>query len=159
MKRIIIIITILSSITHLSGQEMGFYTTYSGSSYNKYQNNIGFVIEYNYFIKSKNKFGIAVKHSFCKLDYNDIYGSTIYGISTFIKQIEPIYQRLSIKTNYAFIIISNPKSNLFLVQEIGINYFYINEHVRRLENENIDTAQLLRCYTGYYINRGDKTKR
>ena len=147
MKRLIIIITILSSITQLSGQEIGFYTTYSGSSYNKYQNNIGLGIEYNHFIKSKNRFGIAVQYSFCKLDYSDIYGSTIDGISTFIKQIEPNNQRLSIKTNYAFKIINNPKSSLFLGPEIGINYFFINEQVRRLENENIDAAEYQSKYS------------
>ena len=147
MKKLIVIITILSSITQLSGQEVGFYTTFSGSNYNKFQSNIGFGIEYNHFIKSKNKFGIAIQYSSCKLDYSDIYGSSTDGVSTFIKQIEPNNSRLSIKTNYAFKIINNPKSSLFLGPEIGINYFFINENVRRLESEYIEAAEYKSKYS------------
>ena len=140
MKRIIIIIAIVSSIAQLSGQETQFYTTYSGSSYNKYQNNIGYGIGYNHFIKSKNKLGLIIQHSFCNSNYSDIYGSTIDGISTFIKKVDPKNQRLVIKTNFAFKTISNPKSSLYIGPEIGINYFSINEQVHRLENENITAA-------------------
>ena len=35
---------------------------------------------------------------------------------------------------------NNPKSSLFIGPEIGINYFFINEQIHRLENEGISAA-------------------
>ncbi len=137
MKKIILLIALLVSITQLSGQEIELLTTYSGSSYNKFQNNIGYGFGYNHFIKSKNKFGFIVQHSFCNSNYSEIYGSSEDGISTYIKKVDPKNQRITIKVNYAFKVVSNPKSSLFIGPEIGINYFIISEQIHRLENENI----------------------
>ncbi len=147
MKTPLIIIAILIFITQLPAQEIGFYTTYSGSSYNKYQSNIGLGIEYNHFIKSKSRIGVAVQYSYCTLNYSDIFGSSSDGISTYIKQVEPNNQRFALRLNYAFKVVNHPKSSLFIGPEIGLNYFFINEQVHRLEDENLTEADYQSKYS------------
>ncbi len=147
MKKTILLIAILGSITQLPGQEIELLTTYSGSNYNKFPNNIGYGFGYNHFIKSKNKFGFIVQHSFCNSNYSEIFGSLEDGISTYIMKVEPKNQRITIKVNYAFKVVSNPKSSLFIGPEIGINYFLISEQVHRLENENISAGDFQSEYS------------
>ena len=137
MKKIIILIAILCSVIQLSGQEISFFTTYSGSDYNKFQSNYGYGFGYNHYIKSNNKLGFTFHHSFCNSNYSEIYGSLIDGISTYIKKVEPVNQRVSFKVNYAFKIVNYLKSSLYIGPEIGINYYFINEQIHRLENENL----------------------
>ncbi|MCD4772392.1 MAG: hypothetical protein K8R41_03295 [Bacteroidales bacterium] len=147
MKKIISIILILSSVLQLSAQELEFFTTYSGSDYNKFQSNYGYGFGYNHYIKSNNKFGFTFQHSFCNSNYSEIYSSLIDGISTYIKKVEPENQRIVIKMNYAFKIVNYPKSSLYIGPEIGINYFLIKEQIHRLENENLNAGDYQSQYS------------
>ena len=140
MKKIFLWITILCSITHLSAQEIELFATYSGSNYNKFQNNIGYGIGYQHIIKSKNKIGFSFQHSFYNINYSEIYPSSEDGISTYINKVDPKNQRIAFKVNYAFKVLNNPKSSLFIGPEIGINYFFMNEHVQRYENEFLNAG-------------------
>lgn len=127
-------------MAHLSAQEIEFFATYSGSNYNKFRNNIGYGIGYHHIIKSKNKIGFSLQHSFCNTNYSEIYPSLDDGISTYIKKVDPKNQRIAFKINYAFKVVNNPKSSLFIGPEIGINYFFISEQIQRYENEYINAG-------------------
>jgi len=147
MKKTVIILLVLSSLAQLKAQEIGFFTSYSGSSYNKYYVNTGIGIEYNQLVGQRNRWGLSAAYSRCKKDYDDIYGSTSDGVSTYIKQVSPNNQHLSFKLNYAYKLLNHPKSGLFLGPEIGIHYFFVDEHVNRLANENIEAAEYQSTYT------------
>ena len=140
MKKIILLIAILSSMTQLSAQEIELFATYSGSNYHKFQHNIGYGIGYHHTIKSKNKIGLSLQHSFCSMNYGEIYPSLEDGISTYIKKVDPKNQRIVFKINYAFKLVNNPKSSLFIGPEIGINYFLVSEQIQRYENEGINAG-------------------
>ncbi len=140
MKKLIIALFILSFVFDLSGQEIEFFGHYSGSNYNKYQNNIGYGLGYYHLTKSSNKLGFIFQHSFYNKGYSEIYPSSEDGISTYIKDIDPKNQRIVFKMNYAFNVVKHPKSNLFIGPEIGLNYFLIDEQVTRYENELISAA-------------------
>ncbi len=140
MKKLILAIFILVSVLDLSGQEIEFFGHYSGSNYNKYQNNIGYGLGYYHLTKSSNKLGFIFQHSFFNKEYSEIYPSSEDGISKYIKDIDPKNQRVVFKMNYAFNLVTNPKSNFFIGPEVGINYFFINEQVTRYENALISAA-------------------
>lgn len=127
-------------VIQLSGQEIEFFGHYSGSNYNKYQNNFGYGLGYNHITKSGNKLGFVFQHSFCNNNYSEIYPSSEDGISTYIMDIDAKNQRLAFKMNFGFKVVRNPKSSLFIGPEIGINYFFINEQVTRYENVQISAA-------------------
>lgn len=147
MKKLISALFVLSFFFNLSGQEIEFFGHYSGSNYNKYQNNIGYGLAYYHLTKSKNKVGIVFQHSFYNREYSEIYPSSEDGISTYIKDIDAKNQRIAFKMNYAFDVINHPKSSLFIGPEIGLNYFFINEQVTRYENERISAAQYQSDYS------------
>ena len=140
MKKIILLIAILSSMAQLSAQEIELFATFSGSNYTKFQHNIGYGIGYHHTIKSKNKIGLTLQHSFCNTNYSEIYPSLEDGISTYIQKVDPKNQRIVLKINYAFKIVNNPKSSLFIGPEIGINYFLVSEQKQRYENEGISAG-------------------
>jgi hypothetical protein len=140
MKKLILALIILGFVVHLSGQEIEFFGHYSGSNYNKYQNNIGYGLGYYHFIHSSNKLGFIFQHSFFNKEYSEIYPSSEDGISTYIMDIDSKNQRIAFKMNYAFNVVKHPKSNLLIGPEIGINYFFINEQITRYENEQISAA-------------------
>ena len=140
MKKTILLITILSSMAHLSAQEIELFANYSSSNYNKFQNSIGYGIGYHHIIKSKNKIGLSFQHSFCNTNYSEIYPSLEDGVSTYIEKVDPKNQRIAFKMNYAFKLVNNPKSSLFIGPELGINYFFINEHIQRFENELLNAG-------------------
>ena len=140
MKKLILLLIILSFIFRLSGQEIELFGLYSGSNYNKYQNNIGYGLGYYHITKSNNKLGFVFQHSFYNNSYSEIYPSSEDGISTYIMDIDAKNQRIAFKMNYVFKVVSYPKSSLFIGPEIGINYFFINEQVKVYENEQISAA-------------------
>ena len=140
MKKLILTLFILGFFVHLSGQEIELFGHYSGSNYNKYQNNLGYGLGYYHITKSTNKIGFIFQHSFYNKEYSEIYHSTEDGISTYINKIDAKNQRIAFKMNYAFNVIKHPKSNLFIGPEISVNYFFINEQVTRYENELISAA-------------------
>ncbi|HRZ97081.1 MAG TPA: hypothetical protein P5084_05955 [Paludibacter sp.] len=138
MKRIfliVIIINFFSSVTF--GQEIELKGIYAGSSSKRYNMNIGYGIGYYQNLKSKNRLGISITHHFSNRPYDDIHISTEDGISTFIEKIEPNNQRIAVKMNYAFKLVDNPKSSIFLGPEFGLNYFLLRKKYYRIANENI----------------------
>jgi hypothetical protein len=140
MKKLILTLFIFGFVVQLSGQEIELFGHYSGSNYNKYQNNLGYGLGYYHITKSTNKIGFIFQHSFYDKEYSEIYPSSEDGISTYIKEIIPKNQRIAFKINYAFNVVKHLKSSLFIGPEIGINYFFINEQVTRFENKLIGAA-------------------
>lgn len=108
MKNLFVIIIIIGSFIQLSAQEIGFYTTYSSSSFSKFQKNSGLGITYSQVLKSNHRIGVKVQYSFCNSDYDEVYESNEDGVSTYIKKTDPDNQRLLLSVNYAFGIINNP---------------------------------------------------
>ena len=151
MKQSITIIMILSFLGSIYGQEIELKGIYTSSNSKMYKTNIGYGIGYNQFIKSKNRFGISFNYYFSKTPYDDIYGSTEDGISTYIIKIKPNNQRIALKLNYAYSLINNSKSRLYFGPEIGLNYFFINEQHDRIANENISG--------GHFSSNYSKTKK
>lgn len=147
MKKLILALFILSSFVRLSGQELEFFGHYSGSSYNKFQNNIGYGLAYNHITKSENRIGFIFQHSFFNRNYSDIHRSNEDGISTYILDIDAKNRRIALKMNYAFKIVNKPRSSLFIGPEISLNYFFVNEQVTRYENEGISAANYQSEYT------------
>jgi hypothetical protein len=148
MKKLIFILVCFGFVVSLSGQELEFFGSYSVSNYNKFQNDVGYGLGYYPKIKSKNKLGFCLQHSFYYMNYSEVYPSSEDGISTYIMDIEAENQRIVFKTSYAFMIVNNPKSSLYIGPEIGINYFFINEQIVRHENNLITAANYKSKYSG-----------
>jgi len=137
MKKIVLSIVFLFSIYATFGQEIEINGAYASSSSKKFLNNFECGIGYNQYIKSKSRIGISLLLYFSTTQYDDIYNSTVDGTSQYIEQIDPNNKRLAVHVNYAFNLINNPKSSLFLGPEIGLNYFWIIEQYDRIPNGNI----------------------
>ena len=154
MKQIfltIVTIFLISLTDSIFGQEIELKGIYASSSSKKYNTNFGYGFGYNQYIKSKNRLGISLTQYFSNTPYDDIYGSTEDGISTYIKEVEPDNQRIAIKINYAFRLINNPKSRLYLGPEIGLNYFIVKEKYDRIANQYISGGSFTTSY--HEINR------
>lgn len=143
---VVVTIFLISLTPSIFGQEIELKGIFASSSFKKYNTNIGYGFGYNQFIKSKNRIGISFTHQFSNIPYDDIYGSTEDGISTFIKEVEPDNQRIAIKINYAFRLIDNLKSRLYFGPEIGLNYFIVNEKFNRIANEYISGGSFTTTY-------------
>jgi hypothetical protein len=128
MKKILLIITSLILFNQLTAQEITVSSIFSHSSYNKYQNNIGYEISYNQTINSKNRLGFSYSQSFNHTDYNYIFSSDADG-KDYYREVEPENQRLTFSVNYTFDILNSEKSNFFIGPKIGLNYFKISEFV------------------------------
>lgn len=148
---IILIVSIISPISSIYGQEVELNGIYASSSSKKYNANIGYGVGYYQHIKFKNRLGISLIHYFSNVPYDDIYRSTEDGISTYIKEVEPENQRIAVKMNFAFRLIDNAKSRLYFGPEIGLNYFIIEEQYERFANEYISDGSFATSY--HEINR------
>ncbi|RLD75199.1 MAG: hypothetical protein DRJ10_15735 [Bacteroidetes bacterium] len=128
MKKIFLIIAPLILLNQLTAQEITVSSTFSHSSYNKYQNNIGYEIGYNQTINSKNRLGFSYSQSFNNTDYNYLFSSDADG-KDYYREVDPANQRLTFSVDYTFDILNSKKSNFFIGPKIGLNYFKINESV------------------------------
>ena len=134
MRIVILFILIFISSTSIFGQVIELTGAIANSNYYKYKTNAGYGLGYVHYIKAKSRLGISIAHSVNKTDYDHVYGSLEDGVSVYIKQIEPDNHRIAVKINYAYILIDNPKSRLYLGPEIGLNYYMIRENYDRIEN-------------------------
>jgi hypothetical protein len=149
MKQIfltIVTIFLICLTNSIFGQEIELKGIYASGNSKKYNTNIGYGFGYNQYIKSKNRLGISFTHYFSNTPYDDIYGSTEDGISTYIKEVEPDNQRIAIKLNYAFRLIDNAKSRLYFGPELSLNYFMVKEEYDRIANEFISGGSFTTSY-------------
>ncbi len=140
MKKLFLLITTLILLNQmiLIAQEITVSSTFSHSSYDKFQNNFGYEIGYNQFINSKNRLGFTFLQSFNNTDYNYIFMSDADGI-VYYREVKPENQRTIISINYGFNILNKKKSNFYIGPELGLSYYKINEiGTERPTNENDD---------------------
>ena len=140
MKKVFLLITFLILLNQMTiiAQEITVSSTFSHSSYDKFQNNFGYEIGYNQFISSKNRLGFTFSHSFNNTDYNYIFMSDADGID-YYREVKPKNQRITISINYGFNILNKNKSNFYLGPEIGLSYYKIDEiGTERPTNETDD---------------------
>ncbi len=147
IRRIIFIITIINFVSTTFGQEIEIDGIYASSSSKKFKNSFGYGLRYNQYIKSKNRLSVSLSQYFYNTHYDDIYSSTIDGISKFIKEVKPNNQRIALKINYSFRLIDNPKSNFYLGPEISLNYFMICEQYDRIANGDISGGHFSSDYS------------
>lgn len=141
MRRILLLLVGIYFISSINGQELEFNSTYATSSSKYYSSSGGFSIGYNQFIKARNRLGISVSTAFNGKAYDDIYHSTSDGVSVYIEQIDPNNYRIAFRVNYAFRLINNAKSRLYLGPEIGLNYFILKEQIDRIPNGSISERE------------------
>ncbi len=138
MMRIFIILFALAFIPFvLPAQEIGLNGFYAASTLDKFGHNFGFGFEYNEYMNPKQRLGISLSLGFCNTPYDNIYYSLTDGKSLYIDQVTPRNKRFAFRVNYAFGLLRNPKSNLLLGPEVGLNCFWINEQYDRTANGNI----------------------
>ena len=140
MKKIFLLIVsfiFLNQITTIA-QEIAVSSTFSHSSYDKFQNNIGYEIGYNQYINSNNRLGFTFSHSFYNTDYNYIFMSDADGID-YYREVKPENQKMTFSINYGFNILNKKRSNFYIGPKLGLSYFKVNEiGTERPTNENDD---------------------
>ncbi len=147
MKRLAIIFVLMTTTVGLSAQQIQFFGNYTGSNYNKFQENFGYGMGCQFDIKSKSKIGIDFQYSLCRLSYDEIHPSLIDGISTYIKKVDPQNERFVFKLNYLLKLVNKSKASLCIGPEIGLNYFILNEAIQRYENERIEAGNYENKYS------------
>lgn len=126
MKKVVLFAAVLFLFNQLPAQELTVSPTFSHSSYNRFQNNVGYELGYNQFISKKSKFGLTFSHSFYPADYN----YTIYidaDPATYYRNVKSNNQILTFSINYAFNILDGQKSNFFMGPKLSLNYFKFDE--------------------------------
>lgn len=141
----IAIISLYLSIS-LYGQEIQIQGIYGSSSFDSYNTNAGYAVAFNKIIKSKNRIGLSLSHSYSKSAFDKIEISSTDGL-LYKKIIKPNNQRIAFKAHYAFKLINNPKSGLFLGPILGLNYFVIDEQIHEIGNENTADKSYIYSYT------------
>ena len=121
-----------------NAQQIYVTPTYSCSSYNKFQNNIGYEIGFLHPIKLKSRFGFSFSQSFKNTEYSYTSFSDGNG-KTYHRNVKPKNQKLNLSLEYSFNILNKQKSSFFIGPRIGLNYFKINESImERPINEDED---------------------
>ena len=138
MKKIYLLITsfiLLIQITSIA-QEITVSSAFSHSSYNKFQNNIGYEIGYNQYLNSNKRLGFTFSHSFNNTDYNYVFMSDADGVD-YYRDVSSKNQKLTFSINYAVNILSEKTSNFYIGPKLGLSYFKINEiGTEKPKNEN-----------------------
>jgi len=147
MKKVLIIISFLSFISLTYGQEIEFGGVFASSSSKKFKNSFGYTVGYNQTVKLKNRLGFSFSQYFYNSAYDNIYHPEYDPASLSIEQIVPNNKRFTIKANYAFRLVNNPKSKLYFGPEIGLNYFKIKEQYERTANGTIEGGNFNSNYT------------
>lgn len=137
---------VLCNVSVSFGQELGLISIYSGTQYKKLQNSYGYGLEYNQYIKSKNRIGISISQIFHNKRYDDIWSGT--G-EHYVTRTDPKNRKIALKLNYVFRLINNTKSKLYLGPVISLNYFHIEEQVFRIPTGDITEA---RYEENYWVN-------
>lgn len=127
MKKIFFIFLALFFFSYIYAQEIKVLGSYSHTNYyDKYENSFGYGFGYNFYVKSKNKLGFVLYHSFSAAKYEYAFFSDAYGIE-YYRKVETMNQRITLSFNYAINIYKGAKSNFYLGPKIGFNFFRIDE--------------------------------
>lgn len=139
MKTVLTLLVVSFVFLGLHGQEVDINGLYSSSSTKEFKNSIGIGLGYNYFV-NHNRIGIALSYLNYNTAYDDIYTSTTDGTSIIVKEINPNNNRMSINLNYAYRIIDNSNSIIWLGCTAGLNYFNMQgdyyQYDDNLQNKN-----------------------
>ncbi|HCE56952.1 MAG TPA: hypothetical protein DER09_03910 [Prolixibacteraceae bacterium] len=124
----------------LFGQNIEFTGIFASSSSKTFKNSFGYSLGYNKIIKTKNKLGVSFSHYSYGATYDNIYHPEYDPSSLSITETDANNKRFALKLNYAFRLVNNPKSKLYLGPEIGLNYFKIKESTERIANGQIESG-------------------
>jgi len=148
MKKILFLFSYLLLISPLYGQNIEISGIFASSS-KKFKHSFGYSLGYNQIVKTKNKLGISFSQYSYGATYDDIHTPEYDPSSLSITETDANNKRFALKLNYAFRLVNNPKSKLYLGPEIGLNYFRIKEYTERIANGRIESAN----YTDdYWVN-------
>ena len=152
MKQIfltIVTIFLISLTSSIFGQEIELTGNFASSSSKRFNNSFGYTLGYNQIVKTKNKLGISFsQYSYCAT-YDNIYHPEYDPSSLSITETDANNKRFALKLNYAFRLVNNPKSKLYLGPEIGLNYFKIKESTERIGNGQIESGTFI---DDYWVN-------
>ena len=140
MKKTLILFTIMFLTSSLFGQDIEFTGIFASSSSKTFKNSFGYSLGYNKIIKTKNKLGISFSQYLYGATYDNIYHPEYDPSSLSITETDANNKRFALKLNYAFRLVNNPKSKLYLGPEIGLNYFKIKESTERIANGQIESG-------------------
>lgn len=147
MKKVLLFISFINFIYFTYGQEIEFCEIFASSSSKKFIISSGYTVGYNQIVNSKNRLGFSFSEYFSNSPYDDIDQTTINRESLRIEEVVPRNKRFSIKADYAFRLINNPKSKLYFGPDIGLNYFVIKEKYERIANGNLVGGDFSSNYT------------
>ncbi len=147
MKKIIFLFSFLLFISSLYGQDIEISGIFASSSSKMFKNSFGYTLGYSQIVKTKNKLGISFSQYSYGNTYDDIHNPDYDPSSLSITETDPNNKRYALKINYAFGLVNNPKSKLYLGPEIGLNYFRIKEQTERIANGDIEALKYSSNYT------------
>ena len=147
MKNLFSILSFLCFISLTYGQEIEFGGVFANSSSKDFKNSFGYTLGYDQVVKLKNRLGFSFSQYFYNTAYDDIYHPEYAPESLSIEEIVPQNKRYTIKANYAFNLVNNPKSKFYFGPEIGLNYFMIKEQRDRIANGTIEAGIFNSNYT------------
>lgn len=130
MKKIFLTITALLLLNQMTAiaQEISIAGTYSHSSFNKLENNIGYEIGYNQLIKLKSRLGFTFYQCFYNSQYNYIFMSDADG-KDYYRDVKPNNQKMEFSIDYSFNVLNNQQAKFYIGPRLGLNYFHIRENV------------------------------
>jgi len=130
MKKIFFTITALLLLNQMTviAQEISIAGTFSHSSYNKFENNIGYEISYNQLIKLKSKLGFTFSQCFYNSQYNYIFMSDGDG-KDYFRDVKPTNQKMEFSIDYSFNVLNKQQAKFYIGPRLGLNYFHIRENI------------------------------
>lgn len=140
MKKILILFSFMLIISSLKGQDIEISGIFASSSSKMFNNSFGYSLGYNRIVRTKNKLGISFSQYSYGATYDNIYHPEYDPSSLSITETDANNKRFALKLNYAFGLVNNPKSKLYLGPEIGLNYFHKKESTERIANGDIESA-------------------
>ncbi len=140
MKKVFSSFLFLIIISSLYGQDIELSGIFANSSSKSFKSSFGYSLGFNKIVKTKNKLGVTFSHYFYSANYDNIYTPNYDPSSLSITQTDANNKRLALRLNYAFRLVNNPKSKLYLGPEIGLNYFRIKEKTERIANGQIESG-------------------
>ena len=151
MKKFFFLLSFVFIISSLKGQDIEISGIFASSSSKLFKNSFGYSLGYNQIVKTKNKLGFSFSQYLYDATYDNIYHPEYDPSSLSITETDANNKRFALKLNYAFRLVNNPKSKIYLGPEIGLNYFRIKETTERIANNRIESANYSENY--WFNNR------
>ena len=126
IKHLILFVFVLLGI-QINAQEIGLFTSYAGSSFNKFHHTYGYGVDVLIPTYKTQEIGFTFQHSFCRGEYDRIIRPNYDPQAAIIQKVDPHNQRIALKVNYLFTLLHSGRTYIKAGPELGLNFFFVDE--------------------------------